>query len=82
MLGDEIGYWNQYQQWQPGGQGRGNGVAATANRRACKDNTIETNQSKDAIDKRKDEIYVPKFWWLVMVVIKVIPNFFFKKSSI
>ena len=58
MLGDEIGYWNQYQQWQPGGQGRRNGVAATANRMACKDNTIETNQSKDAIDERKDDALI------------------------
>ncbi len=32
-----------------------------------------------AIDKRKDEVYVPAFWWAVMAVIKAIPSFAFKK---
>jgi len=31
-----------------------------------------------AIDKRKDEVYVPRFWWVVMVVIRVIPITIFK----
>jgi decaprenylphospho-beta-D-erythro-pentofuranosid-2-ulose 2-reductase len=31
-----------------------------------------------AIDKRKDEVYVPAFWWAVMAVIKTIPTKIFK----
>jgi len=27
-----------------------------------------------AIDKRKDEVYVPAFWWAVMAVIKTLPT--------
>jgi len=27
-----------------------------------------------AIDKRKDEVYVPAFWWAVMVVLKAMPT--------
>jgi decaprenylphospho-beta-D-erythro-pentofuranosid-2-ulose 2-reductase len=34
-----------------------------------------------AIDKRKDEVYAPMFWWLVMVVIKTIPNLIFKRQG-
>ena len=32
-----------------------------------------------AIDQRKDEIYVPAFWWVIMKMIKVIPNSVFRK---
>jgi decaprenylphospho-beta-D-erythro-pentofuranosid-2-ulose 2-reductase len=32
-----------------------------------------------AIDKKKAEVYVPKFWCLVVIVIKVIPEQIFKK---
>jgi len=32
-----------------------------------------------AIDKRKDEVYVPAFWWTVMAVIKLVPTQLFKK---
>jgi short-subunit dehydrogenase len=32
-----------------------------------------------AIDKRKDEVYVPPFWQAAMIVIKMIPTIFFKK---
>lgn len=32
-----------------------------------------------AIDKKKSEVYVPSFWWLIMAVIKLIPNSLFKK---
>ena len=32
-----------------------------------------------AIDRRKDEIYVPAFWWAILQMIKVIPNSVFKK---
>ena len=28
----------------------------------------------EAIDKRKDEVYIPGFWWAVMALIKMIPN--------
>jgi decaprenylphospho-beta-D-erythro-pentofuranosid-2-ulose 2-reductase len=31
-----------------------------------------------AIDKRKDEVYIPAFWWAVMAVIKTIPTKIFK----
>lgn len=35
-----------------------------------------------AIDQRKDEVYVPAFWWVVMVVIKAIPNRFFRHMKL
>ena len=35
-----------------------------------------------AIDKRKDEVYVPMFWWGVMWIIKRIPEILFKKVSL
>ena len=35
-----------------------------------------------AIDKRKDEVYVPMFWWGLMIVIKAIPCNLFKKMKI
>ncbi|OGV27638.1 MAG: short-chain dehydrogenase [Legionellales bacterium RIFCSPHIGHO2_12_FULL_37_14] len=31
-----------------------------------------------AIDKKKDEIYVPGYWWVVMCIIKAIPTSTFK----
>lgn len=31
-----------------------------------------------AIDKRKDEVFVPAFWWLVMLVVRIIPSKLFK----
>ena len=31
-----------------------------------------------AIDKKKDEVYVPAFWWAVMLIIKIIPISLFK----
>lgn len=31
-----------------------------------------------AIDKKKAEVYVPSFWWVVMLIIKVIPSKIFK----
>ena len=34
-----------------------------------------------ATDNKKDEVYIPAFWWLVMVVIKMIPATLFKKIS-
>ncbi len=35
-----------------------------------------------AIDMKKDEIYVPFFWWIVMTLIKIIPVKIFKKLSL
>lgn len=32
-----------------------------------------------AIDKKKAEVYVPSFWFGIMIIIKNIPNFIFKK---
>lgn len=32
-----------------------------------------------AIDRRKDEVYVPGFWWVVMAIIKMIPARLFKR---
>lgn len=32
-----------------------------------------------AIDAKKCEVYVPSFWWVIMTVIKAIPNKIFKK---
>ena len=34
-----------------------------------------------AIDTNKSEVYVPAFWWAVMVVIKAIPHALFKRKS-
>lgn len=39
-------------------------------------------QIYDAISKQKDVVYVPKFWRLIMFIIKHIPEFIFKKLSI
>ena len=35
-----------------------------------------------AIDKRKDEVYVPAFWWAIMVIIRLIPIALFKRKSL
>jgi short-subunit dehydrogenase len=35
-----------------------------------------------AIEKRKDEVYIPIFWWVVMAVIKAIPQIFFSKLKL
>ncbi len=35
-----------------------------------------------AIDTRKDEVYVPMFWWAVMALIKFIPNKLFKMAAL
>jgi short-subunit dehydrogenase len=34
-----------------------------------------------AIDESKDEVYVPIFWWTIMLIIRVIPTIFFKRLS-
>lgn len=35
-----------------------------------------------AIDAKKSEIYAPAFWWAVMLLIKVLPEFIFKKIKL
>ena len=35
-----------------------------------------------AIDQRKDEVYIPSFWWFVMTAIKMIPENIFKRFNI
>lgn len=35
-----------------------------------------------AIDQRKDEVYVPSFWWVIMMAIKMIPENIFKRINI
>jgi len=35
-----------------------------------------------AIDEKKSEVYVPAFWWMVMAVIKTIPNKMFKSLNL
>jgi short-subunit dehydrogenase len=32
-----------------------------------------------AIDRKKTEVYVPQFWWFVMLIIKLIPTKIFKR---
>lgn len=47
----------------------------------AKPNTVSIKIVR-AIDRRKDEVYVPTFWCAVMSLIKLVPNKFFKKLSI
>jgi decaprenylphospho-beta-D-erythro-pentofuranosid-2-ulose 2-reductase len=47
----------------------------------AKPSSIAINIVK-AIDEKKDEIYVPKFWWLFIFIIKQIPNILFKKLKL
>ena len=35
-----------------------------------------------AIDQRKDEVYIPSLWWLIMTIIKIIPENIFKRINI
>lgn len=35
-----------------------------------------------AIEKKNDEIYVPAFWWVIMAIIKNIPNSIFKRIKL
>ena len=35
-----------------------------------------------AIDGKRDEVYLPGFWWLIMTIIKHIPERLFKKLSL
>jgi hypothetical protein len=34
------------------------------------------------IDKRKNLIYTPRFWWGIMLVIRSVPQFMFKRASL
>jgi hypothetical protein len=40
------------------------------------------NAVKKAIDARKDVIYTPKYWFSIMLVIKIIPEAIFKRLSL
>ena len=44
----------------------------------AKPNTVAATIIK-AIDTKKNEVYVPAFWWVVMGVIKAIPNKVFQR---
>jgi decaprenylphospho-beta-D-erythro-pentofuranosid-2-ulose 2-reductase len=35
-----------------------------------------------AIEQKKEEVYVPAFWSLIMIIIKTIPSTFFKRTSL
>jgi short-subunit dehydrogenase len=35
-----------------------------------------------AIEKKKDSIYTPAFWTAIMLIIRSIPNFIFKRLSL
>ena len=37
---------------------------------------------KSAVEKKKDVIYVPWFWRYIMLIIKLIPEFIFKRLSL
>ena len=36
----------------------------------------------DAAARRRDVIYVPGFWWLIMAIIKAIPERIFKRLAV
>lgn len=46
-----------------------------------KPNTVAMKIVK-AIHKKKTEVYIPNFWWIVMTVIKAVPNKIFKNLSL
>ena len=46
-----------------------------------KPNTVAIKIVK-AIQKKKTEVYIPNFWWIVMTVIKAVPNKIFKNLSL
>lgn len=35
-----------------------------------------------AMDQRKDEVYVPAFWWGIMAIIKILPDVIFKSVKL
>jgi decaprenylphospho-beta-D-erythro-pentofuranosid-2-ulose 2-reductase len=35
-----------------------------------------------AIDVKQNEVYVPQFWWLIMLLIKILPVFAFKRIKL
>ena len=37
---------------------------------------------QDAVEKRRDVVYAPSFWWAIMVVIRLIPERLFKKLKL
>ena len=47
----------------------------------AKPNAVSASIVK-AIDKKKSEVYAPKFWRVVMALIIVLPNFVFKRIKL
>ena len=43
---------------------------------------VVANKIVKAIDKNKAEVYVPSFWFLIMIMIQTIPSNFFKRISL
>jgi short-subunit dehydrogenase len=35
-----------------------------------------------AIDRRRAVVYLPSFWWLIMFVIRAIPEFIFRRIKL
>jgi decaprenylphospho-beta-D-erythro-pentofuranosid-2-ulose 2-reductase len=44
--------------------------------------TVIASQILRAIDKKKSDVYVPKFWWTIMTIINVIPSQIFRKLNL
>jgi short-subunit dehydrogenase len=40
------------------------------------------NDIVSALEKRKDVLYTPWFWWGIMLIIRTIPERIFKKTKI
>tara|TARA_E500000331_G_C17139316_1_gene661980 strand:+ start:411 stop:776 length:366 start_codon:yes stop_codon:yes gene_type:complete len=35
-----------------------------------------------AVDKKKSVVYLPKYWWVIIFIIKHLPNFLYKRLNI
>ena len=46
------------------------------------DPIVVANDIVKALDKKKNVIYTPNFWKLIMLIIKSVPNFIFKKLNL
>jgi hypothetical protein len=47
--------------------------------------TILNNGNKDivrGIERKKDVVYTPWFWWGIMLIIRNVPQFVFKRVSL
>ena len=43
---------------------------------------VIANGIYSAIENKKDIVYLPKFWWLILTILKLIPESIFKKLSL